>query len=62
MIICDASVIFNISKERKKKIMSIKCMVMNFTIISLIGKLDMADENPASEHINSKDRSFMHNP
>ena len=35
---------------------------MNFTIISLIGKLDMADENPASEHINSKDRSFIHNP
>lgn len=25
-------------------------------------QLDMADENPASEHINSKDRSFIHNP
>lgn len=52
----------SIFQKKEKKIMSIKCMVMNFTIISLIGKLDMADENPASEHINSKDRSFMHNP
>lgn len=52
----------SIFQKKEKKIMSIKCMVMNFTIISLIGKLNMADENPASEHINSKDRSFMHNP